>query len=61
MGQRTRNRIREHTGDGHLLARSDHNHAGWVVMKVPADAPKHFWVCVCGWEGWLTDKLDTPE
>lgn len=60
MGQRTKNRIREHSGDGHDLQRSKTTHAGTQVTS--SEHGVHaFWRCKCGWEGWLTNKLDDPE
>lgn len=61
MGQRTRNRIREHSGDGHQLTQSALNHEGLAVLQKSEDAGKRFWTCVCGWEGWLTTTLNAKE
>jgi hypothetical protein len=62
MGQRTRNRILEHSGPGHELKKSGVTKAGVMVM---ADRPeyqrKSFWICKCGWEGWLTNNLNDME
>lgn len=62
MGQRTKNRIIEHSGLNHELKKSDINHAGVLVVVNRADyQSKSFWICKCGWEGWLTNNLDDME
>jgi hypothetical protein len=62
MGQRTKNRILEHSGPGHRLIKSNITHAGTVVAVKKADYHnKSFWLCICGWEGWLTNKLNDME
>jgi len=59
MGQRTKNRILEHSRVGHRLEKSNVTHLGVPVVENPFG--KSFWLCKCGWEGWLVNNLDGPE
>lgn len=62
MGQRTKNRILEHSNPGHKLQSSKVTHAGVIVVKKSTEhVGKSFWICKCGWEGWLTNNLNDPE
>lgn len=62
MGQRTKNKILEHSGPGHELKKSGITHAGVVVVvKRGTYQGKSFWICKCGWEGWLADNLNDME
>jgi len=44
MDMRTKNRIREHTGDGHWLVKMESN-----VLR----EGKSLFECICSWRGWL--------
>lgn len=48
MDMRTRNRLREHTGDGHWLVTIS-NHSVLREGKSLHD-------CICGWRGWLDNQ-----
>lgn len=61
MGQRTKNRIMEHSGPGHRLDKATITHEGIKVVETSEHAGKQFWRCSCGWEGWLTQNLDDPD
>lgn len=48
--QRSRNRFREHSGEGHILVDSG---------RESHHQPNHtFHACACGWIGWLIPKVD---
>ena len=47
MDTRTKNRLREHSGDEHKLSRANERTAN--VNR----APEVVFVCECGWRGWL--------
>jgi len=46
--KRTRNRVREHTGNGHELYR-----VGNTVNHSLFHKPANLFECSCGWLGWL--------
>lgn len=46
--KRTTNRLKEHSGDGHGLGKTD--------RTSPHQPNSSFYVCLCGWFGWLKDK-----
>lgn len=45
MDRRTKNRLKEHSGEGHNLNKVE-NHPSFAKGQV-------LFVCDCGWRGWL--------
>lgn len=56
MDQRTRNRIKEHSGDNHNLQQVTPKGTNLDMVNKITGEPTGMFICSCGWQGWLDLK-----
>ena len=56
MNQRTCNRLKEHSEDGHNLQQIHPKGSNLTMTNKVTGEPTGMFICSCGWQGWLDLK-----